>query len=182
VAGIRANLKVLAWPHVNAGHVAGWIGVGGPGQGPGGSDQWLQVGYSAFPDGTVQTYYEVALPTHPPEYHAIESRARLGETRLLSLREVEPRSAGWQVWLEGTAVSPVYVLAGNDGRYLPQGIGESWSPSGGPCNAYAWRFGSVRVATRPGGSWTSAKVAREWHDTGYRVRLLPPDSFEALSR
>ena len=31
-------------------HVAGWVGVGGPGLGPHGEDEWLQVGLATFGD------------------------------------------------------------------------------------------------------------------------------------
>jgi len=184
VAGIRAELTVLTAPQVDAGHVAGWIGVGGPGLGPGGTDQWLQAGYSAFPDGTVQLYYEIALPRRAPEYHAVESEAQVGESRLIAIREVSGTKGAWRVWVGSGPVSPVYLLTASDREYVPQAIGESWRPSNGPCNAYAWLFHSGRVALRPGGAWISRgkKPRYEWHDIGYRVKRIPPDSFEASSR
>src|SRR6266540_2948689 len=39
--GIGAALASVARPVVERGHVAGWVGVGGPGQGPNGTDEWL---------------------------------------------------------------------------------------------------------------------------------------------
>lgn len=174
----------MAAPHVDAGHVGGWIGVGGPGLGPGGTDEWLQAGYSAFPDGTLQLYYEIALPRRAAEYHAVESAARVGETRLIAIRELGGRKGAWRVWVGSRAVSPVYVLPGSTGRYVPQGIGESWRPSNGPCNTYSWLFRSVRVTLRPGGAWVvrGRKPGYAWHDRGYRVKMIPPDSFETTSR
>ena len=44
--GASAVLTALAAPAVANGHVAAWVGVGGPGQGPNGADEWLQVGIS----------------------------------------------------------------------------------------------------------------------------------------
>src|SRR5579884_1778723 len=41
VAGIGATITPApAGFDVRAGHVAGWVGVGGPGQGPNGTDEW----------------------------------------------------------------------------------------------------------------------------------------------
>jgi hypothetical protein len=55
-SGIRAYLTTIKQPHVKAGHVAGWVGVGGPGLGPNGTDEWLQAGYSGFQTGEAQVY------------------------------------------------------------------------------------------------------------------------------
>ena len=44
--GISAIVTPLNTFDVLSGHVAGWVGVGGPGEGPGGSDEWLQIGLS----------------------------------------------------------------------------------------------------------------------------------------
>ena len=57
--GISAALTAVSVPNVVEGHVAGWIGVGGPGLGPGGSDEWIQIGLSAFPESGSIMYYEV---------------------------------------------------------------------------------------------------------------------------
>src|SRR6266536_6298283 len=47
-------------PKVRDGHIAGWVGVGGVGEGPDGTDAWIQVGLSAFRgDWTSRMYYEV---------------------------------------------------------------------------------------------------------------------------
>src|SRR5215469_10421210 len=50
-AGIRAYLSNIGQADVQAGHVAGWMGVGGPGMGPNKTDEWLQIGYAGFPAG-----------------------------------------------------------------------------------------------------------------------------------
>ena len=39
--GVRATISAIRAPNVVAGHVAGWVGVGGPGKGPNGEDSWL---------------------------------------------------------------------------------------------------------------------------------------------
>ena len=180
-SGIRANLKVLRPASVHAGHVGGWVGVGGPGKGPGGTDQWLQAGYSAFPDGAAQLYYEVALPRAAPQYHVVKAAVKIGESHLVSILGVGSRPGAWRVWVDNSPASPVYFLRGSHGRYEPQGIGETWSPNASACNTFAWRFGSVRVAMRPGGVWVKGKAAHEWNDRGYLVRFVPPDSFDTFS-
>ena len=60
--GVSAAISLLGSPTVRGGHVAAWVGVGGTGMGPGGTDEWLQVGLASFdrPDGRL--YYELALP------------------------------------------------------------------------------------------------------------------------
>src|ERR1700747_2823433 len=47
--GISALISPLDAFNVVNGHVAGWVGVGGPGQAPGGTKGWIQVGYPGFP-------------------------------------------------------------------------------------------------------------------------------------
>jgi len=181
-SGIRANLKILAQPVVLTGHVAGWVGVGGPNAGPGGTAQWLQVGYFAFPDGSMQLYYEVELPNSAPQYHVVKGRVTPGEAHLVSIREVSGHPGMWQIRVDGVPVGPAYFLAGSHGRYQPQGIGESWNPTASECNTYAWLFRGVEVAKGPGGSWVVAKSSHQWHDAGYSLKLIPPDSFATVSR
>src|SRR5262245_4043806 len=88
VAGVRATVKVVKTPEVREGHVGGWIGIGGPGLGPGGTDQWLQAGYSGFADGTLQMYWEITLPREAPAYHVLKQQAVRGEAHTISILEV----------------------------------------------------------------------------------------------
>ena len=180
VAGVRATVKVVRRPEVHDGHVGGWIGIGGPKLGPGGTDQWLQAGYSAFPDGTLQMYWEITLPGQAPAYHVLKQEVTVGEFHTISIQEVG-RTGRWRVWLDGKAASPVYHLKESHGRYAPQGIGENWSPSAS-CNTFDWLFQDVQVVLPPRRRWiTRGKPGYRWQDTGYEVRLIPPDSFEAKS-
>ena len=61
-SGIAASLSSLSAPSVQSGHVAGWVGVGGLGQGPGGSNLWIQVGLNSTPGTANKLYYEVMRP------------------------------------------------------------------------------------------------------------------------
>ena len=72
--GISALITPLDAFDVLNGHVAGWVGVGGPGEGPNGSNEWLQVGYAGFPGITgSDIYYEVAQPGRLPTYHQVSA-------------------------------------------------------------------------------------------------------------
>ena len=68
-SGVAATLTMLEAPRVSSGHVAGWVGVGGPGLGPNGEDEWLQVGLASFAGSTEgHLYYELAQPGREPQY------------------------------------------------------------------------------------------------------------------
>src|SRR5262249_18829640 len=106
-SGIRANLATVQKPDVKVGHVGGWVGVGGPGLGPNGTDEWMQSGYAAFQGGTAQIYYEVALPNKPPTYHTIAAKLSPSAKNLVSVLEIGNKHGSWRVWLNNKAVSPV---------------------------------------------------------------------------
>src|ERR671934_1247884 len=93
-SGVAASVSALASPQVLKGHVAAWVGVGGPGAGPDGSDEWLQAGLSSFSGGTARLYYELALPNAQPRYVEGESSVSPGETHRLAVLEVRGRPGG----------------------------------------------------------------------------------------
>src|SRR5437588_12825873 len=65
--GVSARITPLASPDVLDGHVAAWVGVGGPGPGPRGADGWLQVGLSALRAGGASTVSDgLARPRQAP--------------------------------------------------------------------------------------------------------------------
>ena len=72
--GVGAAVTALSAPRVLQGHVAGWVGVGGPGLGPGGSDEWIQVGLSAFPGSDSRMYYEVKQPGYDAKYVELKTQ------------------------------------------------------------------------------------------------------------
>ena len=87
--GVRATITALSIPNVGAGHVAAWIGVGGPGSAPGGTDSWLQAGVAALPGEQPFVYTEVVHPDRPPELRTIASNVVGGSSS-------PPRRAGDQ--------------------------------------------------------------------------------------
>ena len=86
--GVRATLVALAKPDVRNGHVAAWVGVGGTGLGPNGSDQWLQVGLSAFHGTGSNLYYEVTTGGAPARYHEIAAEVSPGARHRVAVLEV----------------------------------------------------------------------------------------------
>src|SRR5438552_19019879 len=66
--GVSATITPLNVPRPTKGHVAAWVGVGGEGMGPNGTNEWLQAGISAEPDNGVALYYELARPNTEPKH------------------------------------------------------------------------------------------------------------------
>jgi hypothetical protein len=182
-SGIRANVTTVKVPHVAVGHVAGWLGVGGPGLGPGGTDEWLQVGYSAFDSGQRQIYYEVTLPRRAPRYHTVQDSLASGEVHRLGVLEVAGRLGAWRVWVDDRAVSSTIPLPGSTGRFKPQALGETWNGTSHRCNSYGYSFTDVQSAQRPGGSWTSAQgsAGYRWEDSQQQLVRTSQSSFVVRS-
>jgi len=153
--GISASLTPLASFSIATGHTAGWVGVGGPHQGAGGADEWLQVGFNTIGglDGS-NLYYEVARGGVAPEYHQIATNVPTGRPAKVAVLEIAGRPEWWRVWVNGTAVSKPIRLAGSHGRWAPIATAESWDGGAGACNPFLYRFHAVAVARSPGGSWT----------------------------
>ena len=85
--GISAVISPMATPEVAKGHVAGWVGVGGPGKGPNGSDEWLQTGLTSVPsEGTNSIYYELVRPGHRDVTHMLRHHVAVGEQHAFAVR------------------------------------------------------------------------------------------------
>jgi hypothetical protein len=137
------------------GHVAGWVGVGGPGLGPGGTDEWLQVGLSGFPgvNGS-DIYYEVAQPHHYPVYHQVAGGLPADKPVKVTVLEMHKRANWWRVWVNHRAVSKPIHLAQSHDRWTPIATAESWDGgTGGTCNTFLYRFRRVAIAQSMGGGW-----------------------------
>jgi len=153
--GISAVITPLTGFDVRSGHVAGWVGVGGPGLGPGGKDEWLQVGFSGFPGMTGSSlYYELALPNRRPVYREVATGLPAGRPARVAVLEISGRRDWWRVWVGGAPASQPIHLPGSHGRFSPIATAESWDGgTGGGCNGFLYRFHDVAVARAPGGSW-----------------------------
>lgn len=167
--GVRATLTALAKPQVRNGHVAAWVGVGGAGLGPNGSDQWLQVGLSAFHGSGSNLYYEVTTGGNQPRYHELDARVAPGERQRVAVLELAKRPHWWRVWLNGKPASKPIHLPGSSGRFEPIATAETWDGGSRVCNGFAYSFGNLAVAAARGGSWTRFVQAHRFQDRGYRV-------------
>jgi hypothetical protein len=180
-SGVRAKLRALAQPRVAAGHVAGWLGVGGPGRGPNGTTEWLQAGYSAMFDWPQQIYYEVTLPTQATRYHTVKAALSPGETHVLTVAEVKGKRSTWQVLLDGRTVSPEITLPGSHNRFAPQVLAETWNAGTRKCNDYSYSFRDIRMALAPGGSWRLPKAGYVWRNRHNQAVKVSRDAFVARS-
>jgi hypothetical protein len=182
--GVGAILDPLQTPSVSAGHVGAWIGLGGPGEGPGGTDEWIQVGFSAFPDDKVsRIYYEVTVAGSEPKYVELDSSVRSGEKHSFKVLETARHKGWWRVWLDGKAVSPAIHLPGSHGAWYAQASAESWNGGVHACNSFHYRFANVQLAQSDGGSWQPLRQSIPFDDPGYRLvqTSYVPRSFLATS-
>jgi hypothetical protein len=179
--GVGATLTALSKPEVADGHVAAWVGVGGVGQGPNGSDAWIQVGLSAFPGSESSLYYEVTRPGATPRYVELKSGIRSGTRFRVAVLEMSSRPNHWRVWLNGKPASAPVELPGSSGRWRPIATAESWAGTGPACNRFSYRFEGVRVAAANGGSWRSFVGGQTFLDSGYRLVDRGSSTFVATS-
>ena len=156
VAGVGAQITPSVGSFdVVAGHGAGWVGMGGPGQAAGGGDEWLQVGFSSFPGATGHSlYYEVARPGSAPRYAQLRAGVAPGASARVAVLEMRHRRNWWRVWVDGKpATRPIYLPA-SDRRWRPIVTAESWDGGSSVCNNFGYRFAAIRVARSAGGMWS----------------------------
>jgi hypothetical protein len=178
--GVATQLQTVGIPEVLSGHVAGWVGVGGPGSGPNGTDEWLQVGFSAFPGNSLSSlYYEVARPNAAPQYHEIAADLPAGTSRKVAVLELAGRRGWWRVFVDDRAVGEPVFLPGSHGAWRPLATTETWGAGSFVCNRFSYRFGSVAVATRPGGGWQRLVRHYTFQNHGYRIRRVTAATFLA---
>lgn len=154
-SGISAVITPLDAFDILNGHVAGWVGVGGPGEGPNGTNEWLQIGYSGYPSiGGSDIYYEAALPGRSPSYHQVAAAIPVGTVAKVAVLEIRHRPDWWRVWLNHRPASPPIHLPESHDRWSPIATAESWDGgTGGTCNTFLYRFGHVSIAHSAGGGW-----------------------------
>jgi hypothetical protein len=184
VTRVGATIEPTAAPAVRDGHVAAWVGVGGLGEGPHGTDAWIQIGLSAFPGDTAsRIYYEVAQPGRKAVYRELRSGVSVGESHRFGVIEVAGRPGWWRVWLDGSPVSAPIFVSGSHARWTAQALGESWNgDTTGTCNAYSYRFGAVSVAMLGAGRLASTFLSKLYNDPNYLLIRTSPSSFLASSR
>jgi hypothetical protein len=180
--GVRATLTPLAAPHVVAGHVAAWVGVGWAGGGPNGEDEWIQTGLASEPEyAAPRLYYEIVTPGAPYRYQELGDVAP-GQSHRLSVLEMEYRRGWWRVWLDGKPVTEPVFLPKSHGAWEPVATAESWNGGVGACNQLAFRFEKVGWAQHAGGWWHSLAGGYRFADPGYEVVRRAATTFLTLSR
>lgn len=181
--GIRATLTAVAEPNVSAGHAAGWVGVGGRGEGPNGSDSWVQVGIALLPNTAPLLYAEITRPgSDGPVFMPIETELAIGASRRVAVLEINRRPGWWRVWVQGRAVTEPIHLPGSAGKWQPIATAETWNGGQPVCNRFAFRFDGVGVAAAKGGSWRPFQPGFKFQDRGFGLRSLTPTQPSKTSR
>jgi hypothetical protein len=170
--GVRATIMLTSAPRVEAGHVSGWVGVGGPGQGANGEDAWIQVGVAAMHGLDPFLYAEVTRAGRQPQFILLEDDVQVGQSRKLAVLEMAGRPGWWRVWVDGDPVTQPVRLRGSSGRWAPIATAESWNGGQVACNTFAYRFERVSVSYGSGGSWKPFVSAHRFLDGGYKLQAL----------
>jgi hypothetical protein len=169
--GVRAILTMTRAPSVEAGHVAGWVGVGGPGQGANGEDAWIQTGIASMP-GMEPTIYAEVTRNGAPEFIPVAEGVAAGESHNLAVLEMAGRPGWWRAWVDGRAVTDPVRMRGSSGRWAPIATAESWNAGTAACNSFAFRFERVSVSYGGGGSWRPFVPQQRFLDGANVVRDL----------
>jgi hypothetical protein len=178
-SGIAATISMLDTPGVagSSSHVAGWVGVGGPGLGPHGEDEWLQVGVATFGDSTDgRLYYELTLPGHSPEYVELASGIVPGVRVRVAVMELQYARDSWIV-VSPAGISGPFYLPHSHRAWEPVATGESYAETT-ECNRYAYRFGGLQLA-RADATWRTMRRAETLQDPGWRLRRHGASAFSA---
>lgn len=170
--GVRATITPTAVSGVVAGHVAGWIGVGGPGQGANGQTLWLQVGVASMPDTPTMVYAEITRGGQDPVFVSLLQDVQVGESHKVAVLEMSGKPNWWRVWLDGKAVTEPVLLENSSNRWRPIATAESWNGGRPVCNKFAFRFDGVGVAATVGGSWRAFTPGYKFEDRGFAVKRL----------
>ena len=177
--GIAATISMLDTPAAVGGsnHVAGWIGVGGPGLGPHGADEWLQVGLATFGDSNEgRLYYELAQPGRAPEYVELATGIVPGIKVRVAVMELQFARDAWIV-VSPAGISGPFYLPRSHQAWEPVAAGESYAATR-QCNRYSYRFGGLQLAGADG-SWRTMRRAETLQDPGWKLRRHGASAFSA---
>jgi hypothetical protein len=170
--GVRATIQLTRAPLLEAGHVAGWVGVGGPGQGANGGDAWIQAGIAAMPGLEPMLYTEITREGRDPEFVLLAEGVQVGRSYRIAVLEMSGRKGWWRVWLDGEPATAPVRLQGSSGRWAPIATAESWNGRSAACNAFGFRFERVSVSYGGGGSWRPFVSGHTFLDEGNQLRDL----------
>ena len=180
-SGIAATIGMLDEPAVtgDTSHVAGWVGVGGPGLGPNGEDEWLQVGLATFGDSREgHLYYELARPGSTPRYTELASGIRPGQKLRVAILELPFARDSWLV-ISPAGIAGPFHLPRSHRAWSPIATAESYAETT-RCNRYAYRFAGLELA-HADGSWRTMRRASTLQDPGWRLRRHGASAFSATA-
>lgn len=170
--GVRATIELTRAPHIEAGHVAGWVGVGGPGQGAKGGDAWIQAGIAAMPGMPPMLYAEITREGRDPEFILLREGVKPGQEHRVAVLEMPRRTGWWRILVNDEPATGPIRLRGSSGRWAPIATAESWNGGTAACNAFGFRFERVSVSYGRGGSWRPFVSGHRFLDEGSRLRTL----------
>jgi hypothetical protein len=180
--GVRATITATSPLEAQSGHVAGWVGVGGPGQGAGGEDAWIQVGIASAFGTEPFLYAEVTRAGRYPRFIPLDPEVGVGETRHVAVLEVAGRPDWWRVWVDRRPATKPVKIRGSSGRWAPIATAESFTGGKVACNSFAFRFEHVLVSNGAGGAWSPFESGHRFLDGGNQVRALATRPFDGDSR
>lgn len=170
--GVRATIALIRAPEVASGHIAGWVGVGGPGQGAHGGDAWIQAGIASVPGVEPFLYAEITREGRSPQLILLEQGVPAGRSHRVAVLEMGARPGWWRVWVDGSPMTEPVRLRGPSERWAPIATAESWNGGQAACNRFSFRFERVSVSYGSGGSWRPFVPGYRFLDGGYRLRPL----------
>jgi hypothetical protein len=182
--GVRATITARRGLNVAAGHVAGWVGLGGPGQGANGEDAWIQVGIASVPGAAPFVYAEIARGGREPQFTILDEHVEIGSSRDVAVLEISGRPGWWRIWVDGEPRTKPVQLVGSSGLWAPIATAESWNGGRSACNRFAFRFERVSVSYAAGGSWRPFVSGYRFLDSGNSLRALAeaPATSDAYER
>jgi hypothetical protein len=176
--GIQAVVTTVAIPQVPAGHVAGWIGVGGPNAAPNGKAEWLQTGVNTQAGVGSELYAEIVQPGVAIKYMTLVPAVEPGSSYHLTVAELPGQPNMWHVLVNGKPATDGINLPGS-GSFAPMAMSESWNGGTPSCNGFEYRFDNLKITTN--GSWKALKSSSVISNLGYKVIDRTPAGFTALS-
>ena len=170
--GVATTLSMRAPSVVRSGHVAAWVGVGGAGAGPRGTDEWVQAGIAQDAGDVAVLYYEYKQPGDAAATYVRLQPVSPGESHTVSVTELAARPGVWRVRIDGIAWGAPIVLPGSHGRFAPNATVESWDGGvAGSCNRYSFSFSGLSLRLRYAGPWQGFGLTRVLRDPAYALRL-----------
>jgi hypothetical protein len=146
VGGVAATVSV-DFVDVHGGHVAAWVGVGGPGLGPHGIDEWIQVGVDTIAGTTgTKVYYEVKRGV-AYRYGELPLSVGMGEQHRLEVLESAAHPGWWRARVDGSPIGPLVFLPGSHGAWPAQIVAENWILAASDCNSFGFQFSRLTTRT-----------------------------------